>query len=135
MGHMDSHHFCQFLIKHLYHEKKKWRTIKGKFNVHFKFLFIYFWLCWIFVALSGSIEWRLLSNCGAWASHCSGFSCCRAQAPGHTGFSSCGTWAQSLRLWGSRTTGSTVSLYFTGLVAPWHVGSSWTWDQTPCLLH
>ena len=23
MGHMDSHHFCQFLIKHLYHEKKK----------------------------------------------------------------------------------------------------------------
>ena len=24
-------------------------------------------------------EWRLLSSHGAWASHCSGFSCCRAQ--------------------------------------------------------
>ena len=28
------------------------------------------------------------------ASRCSGFSCCRAQALGHTGFSSCGSWAQ-----------------------------------------
>ena len=84
---------------------------------------------------SDCIEWRLVSNCSAQASHCSGFSCCRAQAPGHTSFSSCGTRAQSLQLRGSRTTGSTVSLQFTGLVTPWHVGSSQTWDQTPCLLH
>ena len=31
----------------------------------------------------------LLSRCRAWASHCSGSSCCRALALGHTGFSSC----------------------------------------------
>ena len=31
-------------------------------------------------------EWDLLSSCGAWASHCSGFSC-EAQALGHAGVS------------------------------------------------
>ena len=48
----------------------------------------------------------LISSCGVQASHCAGFSCCGALAPGHT-----------------------------GLVAPWHVGSSWTGDQThvPCI--
>ena len=30
-------------------------------------------------------EHRLLSRFGAWASHCSGFSCYRARAPGYTG--------------------------------------------------
>ena len=34
--------------------------------------------------------------CGAWASHCGGFSCCRTRALGQVGFSSCGTWAQLL---------------------------------------
>ena len=28
----------------------------------------------------------------AWASHCGGFSCCRARSLGHWGFSSCGSW-------------------------------------------
>ena len=28
----------------------------------------------------GEREQGLLSNCSTWASHCSGFSCCRAQA-------------------------------------------------------
>ena len=37
-------------------------------------------------------EQELLSNCGAWASHCSGFSCREAQTPGHTGSSSCNKW-------------------------------------------
>ena len=53
-------------------------------------------------------EQQLLSSCGAQASHCGGFSCCRAQALGHMGFSSyifralesrlnsCGSWAQFL---------------------------------------
>ena len=50
-------------------------------------------------------EWDLLASCGAWAAHCSGFSC-EVQALGHAGFSnvtcglivqasglnSCGTW-------------------------------------------
>ena len=56
-------------------------------------------------------EWRLLSSCDAWA-YCSGLFCCQAWAPGHTGFSSCSTWTQQL--------------WFRGLVAPWHVGSSQT---------
>ena len=30
------------------------------------------------------------------ASHCRGFSCCRASAPGHVGFHGCHTWAQWL---------------------------------------
>ena len=34
----------------------------------------------------------------AWASHCSGFSCCQAQALGHMGFSSCGSWTPEHRL-------------------------------------
>ena len=39
----------------------------------------------------------------------------------HTGFSSCGMWAQKL--------------WLTGLVAPWHVGSSQTRARThvPCI--
>ena len=39
--------------------------------------------------------------CSGWASHCSGFSCCRAQALG--GWASVGfTWAQQVQLIGSR---------------------------------
>ena len=53
-------------------------------------------------------DWGLLSSCGAQASHC-------------RGFSFCGAWAQYLLR--------------PGLVAPRHVGSSWTRDQTcvPCI--
>ena len=59
----------------------------GKENNIFKnSLFIYcFWLCWIFVAacwLSLIAETQGYSSWWTWASHCSGFSCCRAQAPG-----------------------------------------------------
>ena len=39
---------------------------------------------------SSCSEQGLLSSWGAWASHCGGFSCCRAQALGLSGFSSCG---------------------------------------------
>ena len=48
-------------------------------------------------------------HCGAWASHCSGFSCCRARALG--------------------TQASVVVA--TGLVVLRHVGSSRTRDRTP----
>ena len=40
---------------------------------------------------------------------------------GGVGFSSCSMWAQQL--------------WFTRLVAPWHVGSSWIRESNPCLLH
>ena len=63
------------------------------------FFFVYFWLCWAFTAACGlSWLWEqgLLSSCGVGASHCSDFSCFRAQALGCVGFSSCGAWAQVL---------------------------------------
>ena len=60
----------------------------------------------------GSSEQGLLSSCGARASHCCGFSCCRAWAVGHVGFRSCSSWALEHKL-------SSCSS-----VAPLHVGSS-----------
>ena len=58
--------------------------------------------------------------CGVQASHCGGFSC-GAQAPG--------TWASVL------ATRRLQYLWHMSLVAPWHVESSWTRDQThvPCI--
>ena len=81
-------------------------------------LFFFFFLRILFIFdCSGSSLLRVLfsgwgytSGCHAWASHCDGFSCCRAQALGHVSLSSCGPWAQKL--------------WHTGLVAPWHAGSS-----------
>ena len=34
----------------------------------------------------------LLSDCSAWASHCSSFSCCRVYAIGYRGFNICNMW-------------------------------------------
>ena len=72
-------------------------------------------------AFSSCGEWGLISSCSALASHCGGFSCCRAQALGHRDFSSCSIWAQELWHW--------------GVVMVQHVGSSCTEDQThvPCI--
>ena len=52
------------------------------------YLFIYFWLCWVFVAahtFSSCSEWGLLSSYGAWEPHCGGFSC-GVHTPGHVDF-------------------------------------------------
>ena len=72
-------------------------------------------------------EGGLLSSCSAQASHCSGFFCYGAQAlcawpavAAACGFSSC-----SARLW---SRGSAA--WHVGLVAPQHVESSQTRDQT-----
>ena len=67
----------------------------------------------VFVAAQG-----IFPSCGEWATLCHGartsqggdFSCCRAQALESVGLSSCGTWARQL--------------WYTCLVAPWHVDSS-----------
>ena len=61
-------------------------------------------------AFSGCGERGLLSNCSACSSHCSGLSCCGAQALGCVGFSSCCQ--------------SALQLGCMDLVIPWHVGSS-----------
>ena len=77
----------------------------GSFSLLFKKnKFIYFWLCWVFVAACGLslvVASGATLRCGAQASHCGGFSCCRARA-----------------------------LERTGLVAPRHVGSSRTRSRT-----
>ena len=79
-------------------------------------------------------------HCGARASHCSGFSCCGARALAAQasvvvarGLNSCGMQAQQLRHTGSRA--QAQQLCCTGLVAPWHVGSSQTRARThvPCI--
>ena len=41
----------------------------------------------------------LLSSCDAQASHCCGFSCCRARALGRAGVSSCGSWTRAQTQW------------------------------------
>ena len=48
-----------------------------------KYLFIYFWLHWVFVAARGLSLVREATAChGVQVSHCSGFSCCGAPALG-----------------------------------------------------
>ena len=54
-----------------------------------------------------SCKWGLLSGCSAWASHCRGFSCCRAWVLGLPDFSSCSIWALECRL---RSCGAWASL-------------------------
>ena len=67
----------------------------------FYHLFIYFWLCWVFVAaqgFSGCSDQGLLFSCRARASHCGGLSYCGARALGCRGFSSCYSRALESRL-------------------------------------
>ena len=85
-------------------------------KVLFIYLFIYLWLCWVFVSVRGLslvVASGATPHRGARASHYRGLSCCGEQAPD----------AQAQQLW------------LTGLVAPWHVGSSQTKARTrvPCI--
>ena len=71
-------------------------------------LFIYFWLCQVFIAVHGLslvVASRGYSSLWCKASHCGGFSCCRARALGARasvvvacGLSSCGSQALERRL-------------------------------------
>ena len=80
--------FCRFIYyfcKNIY------------FIIIFLLIYFYFWLC------AGSLVVATL-RCSAWASHCSGFSCCGAQALSAQasvvvacGLSSCGARASLLR--------------------------------------
>ena len=70
------------------------------FFFNFIYLFIYLWLHWVFVALHRLPLVGATVHCSARASHCSGFSCCGAQALGTLavvcvahGLSSCDMWA------------------------------------------
>ena len=67
-------------------------------------------MLFIFGCAGSSLLQRLFSSCGKWGLLSSFsaqaslwcFSCCWAQAPGCTSFSSCDMWAQQLQLPGSR---------------------------------
>ena len=67
--------------------------------------FIYFWLCWVFVAACGLS--LVVASGGCSSLQCMGFSLqwlllLRSTGSRHVGFSSCGMWAQELWLMGSR---------------------------------
>ena len=102
------HRLCYNLFKH--------------FCLIFKNIFIYLFSA----ALSLCCCAGAISSCTVWVSHYSGFSCCRSWALGCGGLSSCCMWAQQLWLAGSRM--QAQLLWCMGLVAPWHMGSSWTKD-------
>ena len=74
-------------------------------------------------------EQGLLPSCRAWASHCTGSSCCRAWAVGHKGFH---MWRSGLVIMAHKlqSRGSVNQLRHTALVALWHVGSSQTRIRT-----
>ena len=60
------------------------------------YLFIYLWLCWVFLAARGFslVAWvKATLPFGVQASHYRGFSCCGTWTLGQTGFSGCGSWA------------------------------------------
>ena len=69
----------------------------------------------------------LLSSCGVRASHCSCFSCCRAQALGHAGFHSCSPWAPEHRL---NSCGTRVKL----LCSMWDLSGSSIEPMSPALV-
>ena len=91
-----------------------------------KYLFIFTALGhhWCAHAFSSRSKWKLLSGCGAWASHCGGFLCCRAWAL-RTGVSSC----VALRCVGSSHSGDLCPLHCKADSSPLdHQGSpSWNW--------
>ena len=95
----------------------KW---SGLHKIRKGFFFIYF----ITFGCTGSHCAQVFSRCdksgplssrGVQASHCSGSSCCRAQA--------IGAWVSRCSLWAP-------SLCFMGLFAPQHMEYSWTRDRT-----
>ena len=74
-------------------EAVNWKTLVGMnllvlsflFHLFFFFFHSLFKLLWVFVAMCAFLQLQAAGatlGCGAWASHCSGFSGCRAQALG-----------------------------------------------------
>ena len=101
------------------------------------FLFnLFIWLHWVFVAVR---RFSLVAVSGGYSLlRCVGFSLqwlllLWSTGSRHAGFSRCGSRAQQLWFAGSRA--QAQQLWHTGLVAPRHVGSSWTRARThvPCI--
>ena len=61
-------------------ENKKIKSFFFFFSFFKKnYLFIYFWLCWVFVSVQGLSP--VAASGGHSSSRCTGLSCCGAQAP------------------------------------------------------
>ena len=97
----------------------EWGAIAFSRIYIYKYIYIYLFILGCAESL---LLRRLFSSSGkrglllpAWASHCGGFSCCRAQALGLSGFSSCSVGTQSSWLPGSRV--QVQWLWCTGLAA------------------
>jgi len=73
------------------------------FKILFIYLFIYLWLCWVFVLCEGFSLVVMTGGCSSFGARasCSHFSC-GPWALGHPSFSSCSMWAQRLWLLDSR---------------------------------
>ena len=76
-------------------EGKREQEVKDSINQDSRFFFFFF-----FAVLGLRCCAQASLRCGVWASHCGGFSCCRARALGAwasvvvaCGLSSCGSWA------------------------------------------
>ena len=68
-----------------------WLFLKKIFLIMYLFIFV--------CAESSLLYVWAFSSCGAWASHCGGFSCFRAWTLGRSSFGSCGFWASLLHKW------------------------------------
>ena len=89
---------------------------KKKFMYLFNWLIYFiFWLWWVFIAILGAFsncsKWGSTLHCSGWASHCNGFSCCKARVLRLAGsvvtahrLSSCSslTLEHRLSIWGTR---------------------------------
>ena len=97
------------------------------FILYFFNTFIYFWLCWVFIAA------QVFSSGSAWA-YCSYFSCWGTRALEQVGFDSLSMRAQQLLLPGSRVrTGSLAMVH--GLSCTALCGSFQDQRLNPWLLH
>ena len=108
-------------------------ALKQFFLINLFILFIYFWLCLVFVAVRRfplvAVSWVYSQ---LW---CTGFLLrwlllLQSMGSRHMGFSSCGMRAQQLWLAGSRA--QALQLWHTALVGLRHLVSSWTRAQTHC---
>ena len=92
------------------------------------FKLINVWLCLVFIAARELFLWL-----GARAPHRGGCSCGRAWAPGCPGFSSWVTWAQQLRLRGSRARAQTRDAPASLLQGMWDLPGSQIEPESPAL--
>ena len=80
-------HMLTYTHTHTHTQRENSANLYLQVGMWFHFFFlsflIYFSVCWVFVAVwafSSCGKWGLPSSCGAQASHCCGFSCCKVRA-------------------------------------------------------